>query len=56
MADCDTGCRVHSDIDKVSDEEVQGSVLTDNLTPRTCLSFKTPFQAIRGSSKNLPKT
>jgi len=36
----------HIDIDKVSDEEIQDIVLTSNLTPRKCLSFKTPFQAI----------
>jgi transposase, IS30 family len=34
------------DIDKVSDEEIQDIVLTANLTPRKCLGFKTPFQAI----------
>jgi len=31
---------------KVSDEEIQEIVLTANLTPRKCLGFKTPFQAI----------
>jgi len=31
---------------KVSDEEIQDIVLTANLTPRKCLGFKTPFQAI----------
>jgi len=36
----------HIDIDKVSDEEIQEIVLTSNLTPRKCLGFKTPFQAI----------
>jgi IS30 family transposase len=36
----------HIDIDKVSDEEIQDIVLTANLTPRKCLAFKTPFQAI----------
>jgi IS30 family transposase len=36
----------HTDIDKVSDEEIQDIVLTTNLTPRKCLGFKTPFQAI----------
>jgi len=35
----------HIDIDKVSDE-IQDIVLTANLTPRKCLGFKTPFQAI----------
>jgi IS30 family transposase len=34
------------DIDKVSDEEIQEIILTANLTPRKCLGFKTPFQAI----------
>ena len=31
------------DIDQVSDEDI---VITANLTPRKCLGFKTPFQAI----------
>ena len=34
------------DIDKVSDEEIQNIVMTANLTPRKCLGFKTPLQAI----------
>jgi len=34
------------DIDKVSDEEIQDIVMTANLTPRKCLGFKTPLQAI----------
>jgi transposase, IS30 family len=34
------------DIDQVSDAEIQDIVLTANLTPRKCLGFKTPFQAI----------
>ena len=34
------------DIDKVSDQEIQDIILTANLTPRKCLGFKTPFQAI----------
>jgi transposase, IS30 family len=34
------------DIDRMSDEEIQDIVLTANLTPRKCLGFKTPFQAI----------
>jgi hypothetical protein len=34
------------DIDQVSDEEIQDIVVTANLTPRKCLGFKTPFQAI----------
>jgi len=55
MADYDAGCRVTStstwlprdiDIDAVSDVEIQDILLTVNLTPRKCLGFKTPFQAI----------
>jgi len=34
------------DIDQLSDEDIQEIVLTANLTPRKCLGFKTPFQAI----------
>ena len=34
------------DIDKVSDEEIQDIVITANLTPRKCLGFRTPLQAI----------
>ena len=34
------------DIDQVSDEEIQDIVVTANLTPRKCLGFKTPFQAM----------
>src|ERR1700756_3167680 len=34
------------DIDQMSDEEIQAIVITANLTPRKCLGFKTPFQAI----------
>jgi hypothetical protein len=34
-----------TDIDKVSDEEIQDIVIAANLTPRKCLG-KTPFQAI----------
>ena len=34
------------DIDSVSDQEIQDILLTVNLTPRKCLGFKTPFQAI----------
>jgi transposase, IS30 family len=34
------------DIDQISDEEIQDIVITANLTPRKCLGFKTPFQAI----------
>jgi IS30 family transposase len=35
-----------TDVDKVSDEEIQDIVIAANLTPRKCLGFKTPFQAI----------
>ena len=38
------------DIDQVSDEEIEDIVITANLTPRKCLGFKTPFQAICGRS------
>ena len=38
------GCRV--DIDRMSEEEIQEIVLSANLTPRKCLGFKTPFQAL----------
>ena len=34
------------DIDQLSDYDIQEIVLTANLTPRKCLGFKTPFQAI----------
>ena len=34
------------DIDKMSDEEPQDILLTHNLTPRKCLGYKTPVQAI----------
>ena len=34
------------DIDAVSDVEIQDILLAVNLTPRKCLGFKTPFQAI----------
>src|SRR4051812_44542848 len=36
----------HTDIDRMSDEEIQDIVMTANLTPRKCLGFLTPFQAI----------
>ena len=36
----------HLDIDQVSDEEIQEIVLTMNLTPRKCLGYRTPFQAL----------
>jgi IS30 family transposase len=34
------------DIDQLSDQDIQEIVLTANLTPRKCLGFTTPFQAI----------
>jgi hypothetical protein len=37
---------IQIDIDKGSGEEAQGIIITANLTPRKCLGFKTPFQAI----------
>jgi len=36
----------HLDIDRATDQEIQEIVLTTNLTPRKCLGFKTPFQAL----------
>ena len=36
----------HIPIDRMSDEEIQDIVITANLTPRKCLGFQTPFQAI----------
>ena len=36
----------HLDIDRTSDQDIQEIVLTTNLTPRICLGFKTPFQAL----------
>ena len=36
----------HLDIDQLADEDIQEIVLTANLTPRKCLGFKTPFQAL----------
>ena len=36
----------HLDVDRLSDAEIQDIVITANLTPRKCLAFKTPFQAI----------
>jgi hypothetical protein len=36
----------HLDIDRTSDPETQEIVLTTNLTPRKCLGFNTPFQAL----------
>jgi hypothetical protein len=40
------GCPRHLDIDRTSDQDIQEIVLTTNLTPRKCLGFKTPFQAL----------
>ena len=34
------------DIDALEDEELQDIIFTMNLTPRKCLGFKTPFQAL----------
>jgi hypothetical protein len=36
----------HLDIDRTSDQEIQEIVLTTNLTPRKCLGFKRPSQAL----------
>jgi hypothetical protein len=36
----------HLDIDRTSDQDIQEIVRTTNLTPRKCLGFKTPFQAL----------
>ena len=36
----------HLDIDRTSDQDIQEIVLTTNRTPRKCLGFKTPFQAL----------
>ena len=36
----------HLDIDRTSDQDIQEILLTTNLTPRKCLGFKTPFQAL----------
>ena len=36
----------HLDIDALDDEELQDIVFTANLTPRKCLGYKTPFQAM----------
>ena len=35
-----------TDLDRVSDEEIQDIVLNANLTPRKCLGYRTPFQAM----------
>jgi IS30 family transposase len=45
-ADYDAWLPRQIDIDKVSDEEIQDIVMIANLTPRKCLGFKTPLQAI----------
>ena len=34
------------DLDAISDRDIQEIVITANLTPRKCLGFQTPFQAI----------
>ena len=34
------------DIDKISEPELQDILLTHNLTPRKCLGFNTPAQAL----------
>lgn len=34
------------DIDKLADEDLQDILLTHNLTPRKCLGFRTPVQAL----------
>ncbi len=36
----------HLNIDQMSDEQIQDIAVTANLTPRKCLGFKTPFQAM----------
>ena len=36
----------HLDIDALDDEDLQDIVFTANLTPRKCLGYKTPFQAM----------
>jgi transposase, IS30 family len=34
------------DLDTVSDQDIQEIAVTANLTPRKCLEYQTPFQAI----------
>ncbi len=34
------------DLDVLSDQDIQDIAVTANLTPRKCLGYKTPFQAI----------
>lgn len=36
----------HLDIDALNDQDLQDIVFTANLTPRKCLGYKTPFQAM----------
>ena len=36
----------HLDVDRLSDEDIQDITITANLTPRKCLGFRTPFQAL----------
>jgi IS30 family transposase len=36
----------HLEIDALDDEDIQDIVFTANLTPRKCLGYKTPFQAM----------
>lgn len=36
----------HLDIDALNNEDIQDIVFTANLTPRKCLGYKTPFQAM----------
>jgi IS30 family transposase len=40
------GAALFTWIDRTSDQDIQEIVLTTNLTPRKCLGFKTPFQAL----------
>ena len=40
------GCRATWISTGQSDQDIQEIVLTTNLTPRKCLGFKTPFQAL----------
>ena len=57
MVDYDAGYRPTSTLIKISDEEIQDIVMTANLTPRKCLGFKTPFQAIlKELGKDVPNS
>ncbi len=38
--------RRNLDIDSLDEQELQDVVFTDNLPPRKCLGYKTPFQAM----------